>query len=183
MRKLIFTLFAALLLVQYPALADDVRENNFINKDDFNPFEEDAYEDEEDTLYNDCISAIYGGLYAIVCPVEKGIWQLRYVDYETEASLSEEHEDVPANELTPPYPLVKSKELTFYTRNYGNRDIYLYSSPNADSKVVATIHREDTKLHPYALDESGDFVLVRYRGKWGWLSLEWYCANPYTNCC
>lgn len=75
--------------------------------------------------------------------------------------------------------------IGFGTRNYGGQELHLYSSPDDQSDVVATINQESgVKL----VDIDDEWVKVEWRDAnsnifIGWIEREWLCGNPLTNCC
>lgn len=123
------------------------------------------------------------GDMVVVHPRRKGVWELHYIDYCTDYAVDS---DVDCTELgyqTAPFVLIRTKDLCFTTRNYGGQSIPIYVGPDETSRVVGEINKAEISLHPYDYDSTNEMVLIRYKGKWGWISTEWVCANPFTTCC
>lgn len=74
---------------------------------------------------------------------------------------------------------IKSDFIIVGTNNYGGQKIPLYKEANTDSDNIGYIYEES---YLNVLNCHNDWVFVSKDGNKGWLSPEYICTNPETNC-
>ncbi len=61
-------------------------------------------------------------------------------------------------------------------------DLKLYSNPDTNSTVIATIRNEDALVNPISVSQDGTWQKVRFGKSTGWIESEGLCGNPFTTC-
>lgn len=74
---------------------------------------------------------------------------------------------------------VKSEFIKIGTTNYDNSKIPLFKKPNKNSKIIGYLAQES---YLNVLNCQNDWVFVEKDNKFGWLSPNYICTNPVTNC-
>ncbi len=74
---------------------------------------------------------------------------------------------------------VKSDFIKIGTTNYDNHQISLYEKPDKNSKITGYLH-EESYLNVMNCDSNWVYVIKEDNS--GWLSPEFICNNPLTNC-
>jgi len=74
---------------------------------------------------------------------------------------------------------IHSSVISVGTRNYGGQTIQILDSPE-NGKSIGTITKESYGLRILSL--CGSWVKISYKGISGWVSNEWICGIPWTNC-
>jgi len=75
---------------------------------------------------------------------------------------------------------IHSSVVSIGTRNYSGQRIKILDAPNS-SKSVGSINIEASGLR--IIDLCGNWVKISYKGIAGWVSSDWLCGIPWTNCC
>ena len=87
----------------------------------------------------------------------------------------------PDNEINLPNDegWIHNSVVSIGTRNYGGQRINILDAPNT-GKSIGSINIEASGLR--ILDLCGNWVKISYRGMTGWVSSDWLCGIPWTNC-
>ncbi len=88
----------------------------------------------------------------------------------------------PDNEINLPNDegWIHNSVVSIGTRNYSGHRINILDAPNS-RKSVGSINIEVSGLR--IIDLCGNWVKISYRGITGWVSSDWLCGIPWTNCC
>lgn len=75
---------------------------------------------------------------------------------------------------------IHSSVVSIATRNYSGQRINILDAPNS-GKSVGSINIEASGLR--IIDLCGNWVKISYNDMTGWVSSDWLCGIPWTNCC
>lgn len=63
-----------------------------------------------------------------------------------------------------------------------SQNLKLYSNPDTNSTVIATISDEEALVNPIAVSQDGNWQKVKYGKSTGWMQSDDLCGNPFTTC-